>query len=83
LPAAGKCVAGQAFRKGAIFSFTEVLRECGCLIHWIFKGVSQMEKAQQNETELAVFIKEVRENFASAGKPKAGWLSTLLKKIFG
>ncbi|MDD2338114.1 MAG: hypothetical protein PHD01_16265 [Geobacteraceae bacterium] len=42
-----------------------------------------MEKAQQNETELAVFIKEVRENFASAGKPKASWLSTLLKKIFG
>jgi hypothetical protein len=42
-----------------------------------------MEKAQQTETELNVFIREVRENFASAGKPKAGWLSTLLKKIFG
>ncbi|MGA7827947.1 MAG: hypothetical protein WCA04_09820 [Geobacteraceae bacterium] len=42
-----------------------------------------MEKVQQNETELAVFIKQVRENFASAGKPKGGWLSNLLKKIFG
>ena len=42
-----------------------------------------MEKAQQNDTELAVFIKEVRENFAAAGKPRTGWLSTLLKKIFG
>jgi len=42
-----------------------------------------MEKTHQSETELAVFIKEIRENFASAGKPKAGWLSTLLKKIFG
>jgi hypothetical protein len=69
--------------RGAIFSFTEVRRDCGCLIQWIFKGVSKMEKAQQNETELAVFIKEVRENFASAGKPKASWLSNLLKKIFG
>jgi len=53
------------------------------LIQWIFMGVSQMEKAQQNETELDVFIKEIRENFAAAGKPKASWLSTLLKKIFG
>jgi len=67
----------------AVFSFTEVRRDCGCLIQWIFKGVCQMEKAQQNETELSVFIKEVRENFASAGKPKASWLSNLLKKIFG
>lgn len=63
--------------------FTEIGRECGSLKQLISKGVSQMEKAQQSETELDVFIKEIRENFAAAGKPKASWLSTLLKKIFG
>lgn len=42
-----------------------------------------MEKVQEGQSELAVFIKEVRENFAAAGKPKSGWFSTLLKKIFG
>jgi len=47
------------------------------------KEVSQMEKVQQNETELDVFMKEMRASFATAGKPKAGWLRTLLKKIFG
>jgi hypothetical protein len=42
-----------------------------------------MKEVQQNETELAVFLKEMRASFASAGKPKDGWLRTLLKKIFG
>jgi len=42
-----------------------------------------MEKVQQNETELDVFMKEMRASFAAASKPKAGWLRTLLKKIFG
>ncbi len=44
-----------------------------------------MEKAvtvEQQPTELSNFIKEVRENFAAAGKPKGGWLSTLLRKLF-
>jgi len=44
-----------------------------------------MEKAanvEQSQTELAVFLKQVRENFAAAGKPKAGWLRTLLAKLF-
>jgi hypothetical protein len=44
-----------------------------------------MEKAvnvEQKNTELADFIKEVRENFLSAGKPKHGWLRTLLSKLF-
>lgn len=42
-----------------------------------------MENAQQGQTELAVFLKQVRENFEAAGKPKAGWLRNVLKKIFG
>jgi hypothetical protein len=44
-----------------------------------------VEKAinlEQQHSELAVFIKEVRENFLSAGKPKSGWLRTLLSKLF-
>lgn len=44
-----------------------------------------MEKASQvdqSQTELAVFMKEVRENFQSAGKQKSGWLRNLLKKLF-
>jgi hypothetical protein len=42
-----------------------------------------MEKAANaGQSELAVFMKEVRENFAAAGKPKAGWFLTLLKKLF-
>lgn len=44
-----------------------------------------MEKTAQMEqgaSELANFMKEVRENFAKAGKPKAGWLRTLLSKLF-
>jgi hypothetical protein len=51
----------------------------------ILKEVNGMEKAvtvEQQPTELSNFIKEVRENFAAAGKPKAGWLSTLLRKLF-
>ncbi len=36
----------------------------------------------QNQTELAEFIKAVRENFQSAGKPKGGWLRSLLRKLF-
>lgn len=37
----------------------------------------------QSQTELAVFMKQVRENFANAGKKKSGgWLSNLLKKLF-
>ncbi len=36
----------------------------------------------QNQTELAEFIKAVRENFQSAGKPKDGWLRSLLRKLF-
>jgi hypothetical protein len=36
----------------------------------------------QNQTELAEFIKAVRENFQSAGKPKGGWLRGLLRKLF-
>jgi hypothetical protein len=36
----------------------------------------------QTQSELAEFIKSVRENFQSAGKPKEGWLRSLLKKIF-
>lgn len=45
-----------------------------------------MEKAAQatqSETELALFIKQVRENFLVAGQQKSGgWLSNLLKKLF-
>jgi len=37
----------------------------------------------QSETQLTDFIKEIRERFESAGKPKPGLLRTLLKKIFG
>jgi hypothetical protein len=36
----------------------------------------------QNQSELTEFIKTVRENFQSAGKPKGGWLRSLLKKLF-
>ncbi len=38
---------------------------------------------QPNQSELADFIKEVRENFLSAGKAKEGWFRGLLKKLFG
>ncbi len=38
---------------------------------------------QQNQSELADFLREVRENFQSAGKAKGGWFSKLLKKLFG
>lgn len=45
-----------------------------------------MEKASsmdQTQTELAVFIRQVRENFQAAGKQTSGgWLSNLLKKWF-
>jgi hypothetical protein len=37
----------------------------------------------QTETQLNDFIKEIRERFKYAGKPKPGLLRTLLKKIFG
>jgi len=44
---------------------------------------------EPSQSQLANFIKEVRKNFQSAGKPKKsagepkqGWLSSLLKKIF-
>ncbi len=36
----------------------------------------------QNQSELAEFIKTVRENFQAAGKPKEGWLRSLLRKLF-
>lgn len=46
-----------------------------------------MEKAShatQSETELTMFIRQVRENFQAAGQRKSGgWLSNLLKKLFG
>ncbi|HOP40544.1 MAG TPA: hypothetical protein PLI53_05835 [Geobacteraceae bacterium] len=42
-----------------------------------------MENAQQGQTELAEFLKQVKENFQAAGKPKSGWLRNVLKKIFG
>lgn len=44
-----------------------------------------MEKASpvdQTQTELAVFMRQVRENFQAAGQQKSGWLSSLLKKLF-
>jgi len=45
-----------------------------------------MEKASQatqSETGLALFIKQVGENFQAAGQRKSGgWLSNLLKKLF-
>ncbi len=37
---------------------------------------------EQNQSQLAEFMKEVRENFQSAGKAKDGWLRSLLKKLF-
>ncbi len=37
---------------------------------------------EQNQSELAIFMKEVRENFLSAGKPRPGWLHKLLEKLF-
>lgn len=37
---------------------------------------------EQNQSELAEFMKEVRENFLSAGKAKEGWFRSLLKKLF-
>ncbi len=37
---------------------------------------------QQNQSELADFLKQVRENFQSAGKAKEGWFRSLLKKLF-
>ncbi len=37
---------------------------------------------EQNQSQLADFIKEVRENFQAAGKAKEGWFRSLLKKLF-
>ncbi len=51
--------------------------------------MSKEMDVEPNKSQLSDFIKEVRENFQSAGKPKqsAGepkqcWLSSLLKKLF-
>ena len=51
--------------------------------------MSKEMNVEPNQSQLADFIKEVRENFKSAGKPKqsAGepkqcWLCSLLKKLF-
>ncbi len=44
-----------------------------------------MEKAGSSvnsQTQLAEFMKEVRESFLSAGKAKEGWLRRLLKNLF-
>ncbi len=38
---------------------------------------------EQNQSQLADFMKEVRENFMAAGKAKEGWFRNLLKKLFG
>jgi hypothetical protein len=40
------------------------------------------KEAGIEQTQLAVFMKEVRENFLSAGKSKSGWFRNLLKKLF-
>jgi hypothetical protein len=50
------------------------------------EGDAEMEKTatkMQTEGQLDDFIKEIRKRFEQAGKPKAGLLRTLLKKIFG
>jgi hypothetical protein len=41
---------------------------------------------EQQQTQLAMFITEVRENFKAAGKvepPASSWFSRLIQKIFG
>jgi hypothetical protein len=44
--------------------------------------VEKAVSVEQQQTELACFIQQVRENFLSAGKPKSGWFRTLLSKLF-
>jgi hypothetical protein len=50
------------------------------------EGDAEMEKTAtkaQTQSQLNDFIKEIGERFKYAGKPKPGFLRTLLKKIFG
>jgi len=37
---------------------------------------------EQQQTQLAMFITEVRENFQAAGKAKPNWFVRMIKKIF-
>ncbi len=42
---------------------------------------NQSNKEQQ-QSQLAMFIKEVRENFKAAGKAKPNWFVSIIQKIF-
>jgi hypothetical protein len=49
------------------------------------KEINRMGKAkntEQNQSELAIFMKEARENFLAAGKAKPGWFRNMLKILF-
>jgi hypothetical protein len=51
----------------------------------IQKGVIKMgnqSTKEQQQSQLAMFIKEVRENFQAAGKAKTNWFVRIIKKIF-
>jgi len=47
----------------------------------VIKMGNQSNKVQQ-QTQLAMFITEVRENFQAAGKAKPNWFVIMIKKIF-
>jgi hypothetical protein len=61
-----------------------VREQTGILSKNMEGGIEMGKEAgiEQNQTQLAVFMKEVRENFLSAGKSKSGWLRNLLEKLF-
>jgi len=42
---------------------------------------NQSTKGQQ-QSQLAMFVTEVRENFQAAGKPKPNWFIKMINKIF-
>lgn len=49
-------------------------------------GREKMGSAVQKDmkrTELATFMKEVRENFMAAGKPKPTWFGRIVKILLG
>ncbi len=49
---------------------------------WEEKLMEKAGSSVNSQTQLAEFMKEVRESFLSAGKAKEGWLRRLLKNLF-
>ncbi len=47
------------------------------------QSMGNVKNSEKDQSELVIFLKETRENFLAAGKPKSGWLSNMLKKLFG